>query len=232
MPTSSTPRSPATRAATNALVPVRPRSDGWTAEKQRDFIEHLADTACVKEAAGLVGMSEASAHRLRRRSDAVEFDAAWEAALEMGLDRLASVAIERALKGRVRQIWYHGELVAEEIVHSDRLLLWLLANGRSALGRAKARAKVAADWDGAMGALGREKLPGEPEGGFRIWMSSVGTRVTNFPPPPGFDGYEEKHPGHPRYFRSLTDAEEQAEDARNAAPRAAVEAARRRRFAS
>ena len=49
-------------------VPVRriPRTDGWTEEKQRRFIETLADTGLVNVAAKAVGMSRESAYRLRR----------------------------------------------------------------------------------------------------------------------------------------------------------------------
>ena len=44
-------------------VPVRrrPRHDGWTEEKQRRFIEALADTGLVSHAAKSVGMSRESA---------------------------------------------------------------------------------------------------------------------------------------------------------------------------
>lgn len=49
-------------------VPVRrkPRLDGWTDEKQRRFIETLADTGLVNVAARAVGMTRESAYRLRR----------------------------------------------------------------------------------------------------------------------------------------------------------------------
>ncbi len=221
---------PAPARPETALVPVKPRHDGWTPEKQRAFIEHLADTGCVKDAAGLVGMTETSAYRLRRRADAAAFDAAWEAALEKGVERLASVAVERALKGTVKRIWYHGELVAEETVYSERLLLWLLSNGRAALGRAKGRAKVIADWDRAIDSLGATRISGEPADGFRVWRDTNGTRLTNFPPPPQFAGYEEKKPGVPGYCRTLTVAEKDAEDRREAASTAAAEVARRKRF--
>lgn len=44
-------------------VPVRrrPRYDGWTEEKQRRFIETLADTGLVNVAAKSVGLTRASA---------------------------------------------------------------------------------------------------------------------------------------------------------------------------
>jgi hypothetical protein len=46
---------------------LRPRYDGWTAEKQVAFIEALAETKCVDEACRRVGMSDTSAYELRRR---------------------------------------------------------------------------------------------------------------------------------------------------------------------
>ena len=45
---------------------LRPRHDGWTAEKQILFIEALAASKCVDEACRRVGMSDTSAHALRR----------------------------------------------------------------------------------------------------------------------------------------------------------------------
>ena len=50
-------------------VPVRARSDGWTPQKQREFIEALADTGVVREAAARGGMTQRSAWRLRGRVD-------------------------------------------------------------------------------------------------------------------------------------------------------------------
>jgi molybdenum-dependent DNA-binding transcriptional regulator ModE len=48
-------------------VPVRPRDDGWTAERRIAFIEKLADCGSVTAAARHVGMRRESARRLRRR---------------------------------------------------------------------------------------------------------------------------------------------------------------------
>ncbi|MCW3846562.1 hypothetical protein OF829_04875 [Sphingomonas sp. LB-2] len=47
-------------------VPVRrrPRLDGWTEEKQRRFIETLADTGLVNVAARAVGMTREGAYAL------------------------------------------------------------------------------------------------------------------------------------------------------------------------
>jgi hypothetical protein len=46
-------------------VPLRPRHDGWTAERQIAFIEKLADCGSVTVACKHVGMSRESARTLR-----------------------------------------------------------------------------------------------------------------------------------------------------------------------
>ena len=66
-------------------APVRARHDGWTVERQYAFIEALAETGIVEEAARRVGMSDTSAYNLRRRPCGVHFRRAWEAALDYSL---------------------------------------------------------------------------------------------------------------------------------------------------
>jgi len=46
-------------------APTRKCHAGWTAERQRKFIEHLALTGHVGEACALVGVSSSSVYRLR-----------------------------------------------------------------------------------------------------------------------------------------------------------------------
>ena len=62
-------------------VAARSRHDGWTPERQGDFIGHLAETLSVTEAARRVGMARESAYRLRERPFAAGFRLAWDAAL-------------------------------------------------------------------------------------------------------------------------------------------------------
>jgi hypothetical protein len=59
-------------------VPLRARHDGWTPERQVGFIEALAETACVVQAAAAVGLSATAAYNLRRRPKAQAFRLAWE----------------------------------------------------------------------------------------------------------------------------------------------------------
>ena len=67
---------------------LRPRYDGWTAEKQIHFIEALAATKCVDEACRRVGMSDTSAYELRNRPCGRAFAKAWDIALDYQLDRV------------------------------------------------------------------------------------------------------------------------------------------------
>jgi len=107
-------------------VPVAPRVDGWSAERQRIFIQTLAETGSVSEACETAGCTPRSAYRLRMRPDAASFDAAWRRAYELGIHRLTAVAFERALHGIPRQVRRNGEVVGEERVYSERLLMFLL----------------------------------------------------------------------------------------------------------
>jgi hypothetical protein len=109
------------------LPPTRNRHSGWTAERQRKFIEHLSLTGSVGEAAALAGVSSRSAYRLRNKAGAEDFARAWDAALSQSATRLAAIAFDRALHGRSERIYRDGELVMERKMPSDYLLTWLLA---------------------------------------------------------------------------------------------------------
>ena len=105
---------------------LRNRHDGWTPDKQVAFIEALAATSCVREAAAAVGMSESSAYQLRRHRNAQAFRDAWEAALDVGLARLADRAMGRAMNGVPRPIFHQGEQVGEWRHFDERLTMFLL----------------------------------------------------------------------------------------------------------
>jgi hypothetical protein len=98
---------------------------GWSAERQRMFIEALAETGSVHGAAATARLSARGAYKLRTRSPA--FAAAWDAALQMAVGRLSAIAFDRAISGRVEQIYEDGTLVAEKKLPNDRLLMWLLS---------------------------------------------------------------------------------------------------------
>lgn len=109
-------------------VRTRARHDGWSAARQRIFIDALAATGSVTRACAEAGASPRSAYRLRMRPDAASFAYAWDHALTLGVRHLVDVAIERAVRGVARGVWHEGSRVGEEYVPSDRLLMFLLAN--------------------------------------------------------------------------------------------------------
>ena len=122
-------------------VPVKARHDGWTPERQQGFIHRLALCGCPATAARGVGMSRESAYRLRTRPGAAGFAAAWQRALEIGEDDQGDRALERALFGYVKPVFYRGQKVGEYVVHDNRLLARLLARQLHREAAAKERRK-------------------------------------------------------------------------------------------
>lgn len=121
------------------------RHDGWTPERQRSFIEALADTGSVEAACRAVDMSQPGAYLLRRQPGAESFREAWEKALDLGVQRIEDVAMDRALNGVEVPVYSYGKLVGTRRTYNDRLLMFMLRNrapGRFADGRAKGLSAV------------------------------------------------------------------------------------------
>ena len=109
-----------------APVPRKPRHDGWTPERQRAFIEALADTGSVQTACRMVNMSTEGAYYLRRQPGAEGFRRAWEAALDFGVQRLKDEAFERAMNGQLVPVFVAGKLMGFRRKKNDRLLMFCL----------------------------------------------------------------------------------------------------------
>ena len=75
------------------------KTGGWSAARQRLFIESLAETGSVHLSASAAGLSARSAYALRVRSSA--FAVAWDAAQQLAVGRLSALAFDRAIHGRV-----------------------------------------------------------------------------------------------------------------------------------
>lgn len=118
---------------------VANRHNLWTARRMRLFLQALAQTCSVKQAAAAVGMSRQSAYRLRARLSGQPFDDAWDAALEFGLQQLAHAALDRALNGVEEPVFHNGEQVGTRTRYDERLTMFLLAHpariGRHPVGR-------------------------------------------------------------------------------------------------
>ena len=106
-------------------VPTRTRRDGWTVERQADFLGMLFELGSVIGACEAVGMSRKSAYRLRALPGAESFAAAWDAALGMPLRMVTPPALEFfecdcpvhlvTFRGRYRGAWRNaanGDLVS------------------------------------------------------------------------------------------------------------------------
>jgi len=153
------PPIPATPFDGIPLESSRKRLAGWSAERQKYFLTALAETGQVHLAAAAARLSVRSAQALRVRSPA--FNAGWRLAEQLAVGRLSPLAFDRAINGRVEQVYQGSDLVAERRVPSDKLLMWLLARldpRRFALpweqrGDADPQAEAAAAFAGVLAAL-------------------------------------------------------------------------------
>ena len=100
-------------------VPTRTRRDGWTVDRQADFLGLLAETGSVIGACEAVGMSRKSAYRLRSLPGAESFAAAWDAALGMPVRKVTRPAADIfcetlrpvrlvTFRGRYRGAWWNA----------------------------------------------------------------------------------------------------------------------------
>lgn len=150
-------------------VPVKYRHDGWTPARQKAFIGALADTGSVSRAARYVNMSPEGAYYLRRRPGSESFRRAWEAALDLGVQRLKDIAYERAIDGQLSPVFVAGKLKGFRRIRNDRLLMFCLRmNARDERGKRLAASYFdsdAARLHGGVGqssssvAVGRQETP-------------------------------------------------------------------------
>jgi hypothetical protein len=145
-------------------VPLRPRRDGWLKVRQQGFILRLALCGCVTRAARGVGMTKASAYRLRERPGAEGFATAWDKALCWGQDRTVDVALEIALLGEQVPVMRDGRCVGIRHRHDNRLTMAVLnALDRRALRHPLGHDPVGA-FERALAALGPNPTPTENKG--------------------------------------------------------------------
>lgn len=215
----------------------RLRSDGWTPERKRDFLERLATSGVVADACFHVGISARSAYNLRNRDRL--FATGWDAACVMARQRLADELYSRAVHGQVVKLVRDGEVVAERMYHDNRLAMAVLTrlDTRIASGLAGAHGTgaVVTQWDAYLDAIATGRIAaGEailtdqshPAQTYRelhelrsrsdderdphnIWVEGD-VAWTSYPPPAGFVGHQEGSYGDRCYRRTLT-AEEEAQ---------------------
>lgn len=88
------------------------------------FLVELAETGAVAIAAERAGLHRSTLYDLRRRNK--DFAARWDAALQLGLDRLQDCAVVRATVGEETPVWQAGRQVGTVRRPDNRLLQFLL----------------------------------------------------------------------------------------------------------
>ncbi len=106
------------------LPDSRKRLAGWSADRQRLFLNTIAETGSIHLASGSARLSSRSALNLRNRSPA--FAACWDTAIKLAAGRLKMIALDRAINGPIVQVFENGVLVSERRVPNDKMLTWLL----------------------------------------------------------------------------------------------------------
>ena len=127
--TDDTPKPPPGTLPMFTPVPrLKERSNGWSAPVQLAFIEALAETGSVEAACRRVKRAAVGVYLLRRHPEAASFRAAWEAALDIGIQRVEDVAMDRALNGVQVPVYAYGKIIGTRTVYNDRLLMFMLRN--------------------------------------------------------------------------------------------------------
>jgi len=115
-----------------APVPHKaPRRNSITAARQRAFIAALAATGVVNQAARTIGASLEALYRLRHKPGAEAFAAAWDDAVDRGVQRLEDCALARAIEGEERMVVAGGQVVGTEIRHNEALVMFFLRSRRA-----------------------------------------------------------------------------------------------------
>ena len=109
---------------------TRTRADGWTQQRQRQFLRALADTGRYGEAAARVGLSYEAVRAFRARSP--EFQALCDTALVEGGTTLEEAVYLRATEGWEEEVYRDGKLVGYRRRFSDTLAKVLLERDRPA----------------------------------------------------------------------------------------------------
>jgi len=116
-------------------VPTRSRRDGWTVQRQADFLGYLAETGSVMGACEAVGMSRKSAYQLRARPRAESFAAAWDAALGAPVRKVTVTDPELVGSGGMVHLhFFRGRLVGSHQATDISVLSRLFARAARGAG--------------------------------------------------------------------------------------------------
>jgi hypothetical protein len=133
------------------------QANGWTIERQRAFLETLAQCGYVNRAATFVGMTRQSAYDFKNSTAGRAFSLAWDAALLLARQGMIDDAFELAFEGSVERIYRDGKLVQEKRKRDPKMLLATIERlgSKDALGSAPVKA-VAAEFSSFLDAIEAE----------------------------------------------------------------------------
>lgn len=117
------------------------RSDGWTPQRQREFIEMLAATGSVTAACRGVGLRSTGVYGLRHRKGAESFRAAWDAAVERGTSQVRDILTDHSINGVPESVWWAGKQVGERRKFNHNTMRWILERGERGRGKAESEAE-------------------------------------------------------------------------------------------
>ena len=159
--------------AAACYLPSR-RHEGWTAPRQREFLEGVALGHSVEAAARSVGLSPQSAYAFRASARGAVFALGWRAALLLARDRLADTLLARAMEGQTVTITRADGSQVERHFHDTRLALATLTRldrladgdagaasdaGRGGAACGHAARLVAQDWESWLDLVEAERGP-------------------------------------------------------------------------
>jgi hypothetical protein len=122
-------RSKATPLRDKLLPGLKDRHDGWTEARLVRFMDVLAETGCVTDAARVAGISTVGVARNRRRFPA--FADAMDEALDQAQRGLIAVAHRYATQGKETIIIRKGEEVERRIAPDSATLGLLIKRGQN-----------------------------------------------------------------------------------------------------
>lgn len=141
------------------------RSDGWSGEKQRRFLEAVADGATVTDACAVARLSVASVYAFRRRPAGQGFALGWSAANLVARDRVADKLFARVEEGQEATITYADGSTRTRHYYDNGLALRLLDRldrqadaGEGSASGAAARL-IAADFEAYLGVVEADAGP-------------------------------------------------------------------------
>ncbi|HVI99422.1 MAG TPA: hypothetical protein VM657_10185 [Sphingomonas sp.] len=141
------------------------RYDGWTPDRQRAFLEAIAEGHTVGSACAQVGMAPSSAYALRRRAAGAGFALGWRAANLLAREKVADTLLARAIDGQVETVTRPDGSTYSRHRYDNRLASTMLARldrfADKEAGEATHHAArlVAAEFDGFLDLIEKDQGP-------------------------------------------------------------------------